>query len=210
MHNACICPISPDLSSLGQFEASSTCGAQGPEQFPGVSLPGPGNPSSPDTLVCNASDPETSHPASLLTDGDNRTFWLSGGGVEQVSLTLDLGGFHVLQELRAWFVSPLPLSAVLEVSQDFGDTYHPLRYYSDDCASDFGLPDAAVSSPGGGAGSGGGDVGVDELVCTSQFSSTREDGLVCSAGRLGEGEEASYGLHRCGLLTRWQWSAKAL
>lgn len=164
-----------DLSSGKLFEASSTCGLLGPEEFFGDF---PGNRNS---LICDSSDPEKSYPPQFLSDADdprvhptNRTWWLSGNGAEEVSLVLNFEGFYFLYAVRIDFLPPSPSAAVIEVSQDFASSYHPLRYYSEDCARDFNLPDA--SQTGGSAG----DIG--KLICTSDFSNGLEELVSCVEG----------------------------
>ena len=148
-----------------EFAASSTCGLLGPEDFLGV-FPGFSG-----SLVCDSTDPAKSYPPGHLSDpdsmpesGGNRTWWLAENGNEDVTLTLDLGGFYFLRSVRVSFLSPVPAVAIVEVSQDSGGSYHPLRYYSEDCAVDFDLPDTPLG------GSGGREPKPDELVCTSNFS----------------------------------------
>lgn len=137
------------------FESSSTCGALGPEQFPGIF-------SNTTTVTCDSSDPGSSHLPRLLTDTDDRgTFWLSEAGVGEASLSLSLEGFHVLHEVRVRFLGPLPLAVALEVSRDFGVGYEAVRYFSVDCEGDFGLPDVSPQDSG---------VRPDTLICTSQYS----------------------------------------
>ncbi len=152
-----------DLSTGREFSASSTCGQFGPEEFQG-NFPG----SVDDSLICDASDPDKSYPPGHLSDADGvledgRTWWLSENGVEDVSLSLELDGFYFLRFVRVSFLSPVPAAAVVEVSQDSGATFHPLRYYSEDCLKDFDLPDTPL-------GGGGGGPKPDELVCTSNYS----------------------------------------
>ena len=160
------------MSTGREFSASSTCGQLAPEEFPGGGFPVGGattNDSSPSPLVCDASDPAKSYPPGHLSDEDrditvpegDRTFWLSENGVEEVSLSLDLDGFYFLRSVTVSFLSPVPAALVVEVSQDLGESYHPLRYYSEDCLVDFDLPDTPLESGGGPK--------PDELVCTSNF-----------------------------------------
>ena len=126
-------------------------------------------------MICDASDPEKFYPPLFLSDADNptdsassnRTWWISEGGIEEVTITLDLDGFYYLYEVRVDFLSPRPSAALIEVSQDSGTSYHPLRWYSVDCGGDFQLPDEDPSTA---------DVG--EVICTSQYSDTPEEELV--------------------------------
>ena len=48
---------------------------------------------------------------------------------------------------------------MIERSRDFGMTYEPYQYYSDDCMGDFGLPDQSSI------------LTVDEVICTSDYTS---------------------------------------
>ncbi len=116
--------------------------------------------------MCDSSDPNLSHPAAHLTDEDDpfnfggRTWWQSAKGDEQVSLTLDLEGFFFVQAIQIDFNSALPSALVIEGSQDFGASFHPLRYFSHNCEGDFSRPEVALE---------GGKVKQDQLICTSDF-----------------------------------------
>ena len=163
-----------DLSTGRVFEVSSTCGLFGAEEFEGSCFPGGG-----DSLICDASDPDKAHPPEFLSDEDDplgppteRTWWLSENGVEEVAISLTLEGFYFLQGVRVDYLSPLPSAAVLEVSQDFGTSFHPLRYYSENCRLDFDLPDSRVT-------------GGDRLICTSQFSEGDESLVKRKGGKGG-------------------------
>ena len=159
-----------DLTLGRTSESNSTCGLLAPEDFMSVL--------DRDGQLCYSEDPNLSHPASFLTDADSvvdvgsRTWWQSANGEEQVSLTLSFGGFFLVEGVLIDFRSPRPLVLVIEGSQDFGSTFHPLRYFSFDCEGDFGLKDTAFE---------GNVVRRDQLICTSNFTDgTKDNGsMVC-------------------------------
>ena len=146
--------IFPDLTTGRTFDASSTCQV------------GKDVGSRNDNRTC-----KFPRPPSALTDQDDslsnsRTWWQSENGVNMVSLTLSLDGFYFMQGLRVDFFSPLPYAAVIEISQDFGNEYHPLHYYSENCMESFGLPDTSPSINA--------SMKPDKLICTSEFSAKEE------------------------------------
>ena len=159
-----------DLSSGHVFEASSTCGLMGPETFESP-IPGQGS------LVCNnLSDSESHSPSSLndMEDLSARTWWQSENDVEDVSITLNLVGFFLLGGVQIDFRSPIPSDVIIEVSQDFGASFHPLRYYSNDCSGKFNLPDTPLNQIN--------QLNANELICTSNFSSGSVENSVSKKG----------------------------
>ena len=156
--------------TLGQtIRSTSTCGSSGSEDFTSV-VDGTGQ-------QCDSAQPSLSHQENFLTDADdplapsNRTWWQSSNGIEEVSLTLSLGGFFFVEGVQISFVTSHPSALVLEGSQDFGQSFRPLRYFSFDCEGDFGREEVALR----------GGVRQDQLICTSDFSDGTEDdnNLVC-------------------------------
>ena len=160
--------ISTSNICIKKFESSSTCGQAGPEEFSSLDLLAIGV-----RQVCDSSDQDLSHPPDALNDLENPedvttfTWWQSKNGVEEVSLTLNLEGFFFLFSVRINFKSPLPSAFVLEASQDFQGSFHPLRYFSTDCERDFGLTDTQLSGSG---------VTREQLICTSDFTDGDEEG----------------------------------
>lgn len=125
--------------------------------------------------MCDSTDTELSHLPDALNDLEDPqdvttfTWWQSKNGVEEVSLVLSLDGFFFLQSVTITFKSPLPSAFVLEASQDFRGSFHPLRYFSTNCENDFGLPDTPFMGEG---------VTREQLICTSDFTDGYEDGGV--------------------------------
>jgi len=152
-----------DLTLSQTFKSTSTCGTSGPEDFTSI-VDSTGQ-------QCDSAEPVLSHPESFLTDADDalypstRTWWQSSNGDEEVTLTLNLGGFFFVEGVQISFVSPHPSALILEGSRDFGLSYRPLRYFSFDCQKDFGREDMALK----------GGVRKDQLICTSDFSDGKED-----------------------------------
>nr|CDJ87589.1 Laminin and EGF and Netrin module domain containing protein [Haemonchus contortus] len=130
--------------------ASNTCGMDGPSRFCTISVGNDGTVR--ETCdVCDASKPQHSHPASLITDFNapgNMTCWISEPSLkpENVSLTLSLGKKFELTYISMYFCSRLPDSMALFKSTDHGKTWIPFQYYSSDCLSMFGRsPDVAIT-----------------------------------------------------------------
>ena len=158
-----------DLAIGRTFTASSTCGLDGPKTFCSIELPD--NSTEEDDgnggrgcFICDSSDPANSHPASFLSDLDSsamplRTWWQAENGVGDVTLELELEALFFFTHLVASFRLPRPAAAVIERSRDFGVTYEPYQYYSNDCEGDFGMPDRSSVRT------------VDEVICTSAYSS---------------------------------------
>ena len=170
--------IKLDLASGRQFEASSTCGLSGPEEYcyseiDGVLL-------SDDCYICDASSAQFSRGIENIndedsldslqsgdgmneTDNDNvvdpeRTWWQSADGENDVTIELKFErGFDLLR-IKVDFRSLRPASGFIETSTDIGTSYNPIQYYSDKCLEDFDLPvDAAVDN--------------NEVGCTSNYTS---------------------------------------
>ncbi|XP_070582124.1 laminin subunit beta-1-like isoform X2 [Ptychodera flava] len=97
-------------------------------------------------LTCNASDPDSMHPAEYLHDMDGDTsnldtWWQSINQPNDTQLTLSLNDEFLLQQMVISFRSARPLSMYVETSTDNGTTWKILQYYADDCASRFpGIP----------------------------------------------------------------------
>ena len=157
---------SGDLGVGRSFTASSTCGQDGPEDYCAIDDSADVSDDSGDRpcFTCDGTVPDHSHPARFLTDLDSsvmtdRTWWQSVNGVNNVTLELELEAMFFFTHLIIMFRSPKPAAAVIERSRDFGTTYEPYQYYSDDCMKDFGIPDQSSVRT------------VDEVICTSEYSS---------------------------------------
>ena len=154
---------SGDLAIGRKFSATSTCGLRGPEQFcESVEAEDTSSLSSQsECFTCHAADPAHSHPAELLSDqgpaADN-TWWQAEDGVHNVTLQLELASLFLFTHLVVRFRSPRPAAAVIERSRDFGQSYQPYQYYSNDCMRDFGMADRSSVHY------------IDEVICTSEYS----------------------------------------
>ncbi len=102
-------------------------------------------------------------------DPSSRTWWQSESSIEEVSLTLNLDGFYYLGGVQVNFRPPAPSAVVIEASQDFGEKYAPLQYYSDDCLQDFNLPTTTSLESAG---------NKTEIICTSDYSSSGDNDIV--------------------------------
>ena len=148
------------------FTASSTCGQEGPEQYCDIAGGADTSISNGERqcFTCDAANPDNAHPARFLTDLDSsmfeeRTWWQAENTVGNVTLDLELGALFFFTHLVITFRSLKPAAAVIERSRDFGETYEPYQYYSEDCIGDFGMPDRSSIRT------------VDEVICTSEYSS---------------------------------------
>ena len=152
-----------DLARGRTFTASSTCGLTGPQTFCSlehINTTALDTNGSVECFTCDSSDPEISHPARFLSDSPTAgTWWQSETGIEDVALELQLEALFSFSEVVVTFRSPRPASLVVERSRDFGATYEPYRFYSNDCEGDFGMPDRS-----------GVVTSADEVICTSQYS----------------------------------------
>ena len=161
-----------DLASGRQFEASSTCGLTGVEEYcytesNGVLLP------VDDCFVCAASSPLYSRGIDNINDDDSlgsenysnltqteasnstgQTWWQSATGENDVTIELTFERGFDLFQITVDFRSLRPASGSLHMSTDFGASYTPIQYYSDKCLEDFGVPDddADTSDSNGGVG----------------------------------------------------------
>ena len=149
-----------DLAMGRMFTASSTCGQDAPEGYCGLSSPTDGS-GEQHCFTCDDDVPSEAHPARFLNDLDSssRTWWQARNGVNNVTLELELEGLFVFTHLTITFRSPRPASAVIERSRDFGATYEPYQYYSNDCMGDFGMSNRSSIQT------------ANEVICTSEYSS---------------------------------------
>lgn len=164
-----------DLATGREFTASSTCGLNGPQLYCSIydtTSPEDDNGNGGrDCFTCDDTDPINSHSPRLLSDLDsnsttttttgnnNITWWQAENGVENVTLELKLNALFTFSHLVMTFRSPRPATAVIERSRDFGLTYEPYQYYSNDCMSDFGMPDESTITT------------IDGVICTSNYTS---------------------------------------
>lgn len=138
--------------------ASSTCGnppsrhcVRGSRASRDTTPPGTIS-SSPaeDCFTCDASQPQSSHPPSYLTDlnsANNATCWVSGLDPGQVTLTASLGKKYEVTYVSLQFCAPPPSqSMVVYKSSDNGRTWTPMQYYSSQCRKVFGkYPRGAIT-----------------------------------------------------------------
>ncbi|XP_073334366.1 laminin subunit gamma-3 [Pagrus major] len=119
---------------------------------------------------CDASDPELSHNASLLTDfhrSEENTWWQSQSmyfGIQNpnsVNLTLHLGKAFEITYIRLKFYTSRPESFAIYKRTERDGPWLPYQYYSASCAKTYGKDAKAYIRPGD-----------DErmALCTDEFS----------------------------------------
>ncbi|NP_001304287.1 netrin-1-like precursor [Aplysia californica] len=132
----------PDFLNVAEgklVEASSTCGAE-PENYC-KTMPDKNGEIIRHCFLCDASNPKYSFPAQYLTDHHNPsnvTCWMSKtyNSVQypaNVTLTLSLGKKFELTYTSLQFCSARPHSMAIYKSMDYGMTWTPFQYYSNDC-----------------------------------------------------------------------------
>ncbi|XP_055876296.1 netrin-1-like isoform X3 [Biomphalaria glabrata] len=129
-----------------RVEASSTCGAE-PEHYCKSSKDKTGEITR-HCFVCDASNPKYSFPPEFLTDLNNPsnvTCWMSKtySAVQypaNVTLTLSLDKKFELTYISLQFCSARPHSMAILKSVDYGKTWTPFQYYSNDCKKMYNKP----------------------------------------------------------------------
>lgn len=101
--------------------------------------------------MCNASDPQLSHPPELMSDFllNERSWWQSENRVDPqqvVRIDVPLGTMVEVSVVAFNFISPLPRSFYILKSNDFGETYSPFHYFSSSCLSTYRInPDQILN-----------------------------------------------------------------
>ncbi|KAI6652285.1 Laminin beta/gamma [Oopsacas minuta] len=145
-------PIITSLSFDREITSTSTCGIDGPTEY---SV----RQSTTEVNCCQICDSRfdiSSHQPAYLTDFDvgteSVTTWLSETGIyspNTVNLTLSLPAKVELDALTIHFTSYKPHSYYLEKSQDGGDSYDVMKYFSVNCLGKYQLdPREAVLTDG--------------------------------------------------------------
>ena len=104
------------------------------------------------TGVCNASDPQFSHHAELMTDFllNAESWWQSENSVSRqhvVTIDVALGTMVEISVIAFNFISPLPSNFYILKSSDFGKTYVLFHYFSSFCFDTYGIdPDQVLNS----------------------------------------------------------------
>ncbi|XP_040915110.1 laminin subunit gamma-3 isoform X1 [Toxotes jaculatrix] len=159
---------------------------------------------------CNASDPDLSHNASLLTDfhrNEELTWWQSQSmyyGIQHptsVNLTLHLGKAFEITYVRLKFYTSRPESfAIYKRTEDDGP-WLPYQYYSASCRKTYGKDAKAYIRPGD-----------DErtALCTDEFS----DISPLSGGNVAfstlEGRPSAYNFDQSVVLQEWVTATELL
>lgn len=152
---------------------------------------------------CDASVPELSHNASLLTDfhmDKERTWWQSQSmfyGVQHpnsVNITLHLGKAFEITYIRLKFYTSRPESFAIYKRTEQNGTWLPYQYYSASCRKTYGKDDKEYIRPGG-----------DErnALCTDEFSdiSPLTGGNVAFSTL--EGRPSAYNFDQSVVLKEW-------
>lgn len=134
---ACFAP-SIDIAKLANqnMTINSTCGDP-PEAF---------CVRSDCSLLCDASNNQTWHPASYLVDSfELQTFWKSENFLEPIFIQLDLGFQLILHQITMTFqFDELPLGLYFQRSQDHSSSFKTLAYYAIRCLEIFGLQESST------------------------------------------------------------------
>ncbi|PFX13764.1 Laminin subunit gamma-1 [Stylophora pistillata] len=125
-------PTPSDISTYFNVTANSTCG-ESPEPYC-INLDC--------SKICNANDPNLTHPASFVNDDfrDN-TFWKSKNYEFPVFLQLEVRRTFMLYQSVVTFSHELPAAMYLLKSNDSGRTWSPLSYFATNCTKYFNLPE---------------------------------------------------------------------
>ena len=103
------------------------------------------------TGVCNASDPQLSHPPELMTDFllNEESWWQSENSLTPehvVSVDMTFGTMVEISVIAFNFISPLPSNFYILKSNDYGETYVPFHYFSSSCSETYGIdPDQILN-----------------------------------------------------------------
>ncbi|BFZ17796.1 hypothetical protein BsWGS_20835 [Bradybaena similaris] len=146
--------------------ASSTCGAE-PENYCKSSANKSGEIIR-HCFLCDASNPKYSFPPEYLTDlnnPSNLTCWMSKtyNSVQypsNVTLSLSLDKKFELTYISLQFCSARPHSMAIYKSVDYGKTWIPFQYYSNDCKKMYGKSPRAVVTK----------ANEQEALCTEAYS----------------------------------------
>lgn len=80
-----------------------------------------------------------SHISDFLADNSNRTAWQSDEGATPVNVILGFDTPTTISKVFILFISPLPMSAMLEFFQTSSGSWIGLQYFALDCNSSFGM-----------------------------------------------------------------------
>lgn len=144
--------------------ASSTCGSDHPERYCNATRTGEAK----NCMLCDShshtrDNPNINHDISNIVsrfykDTQQRSWWQSENGVENVSIQLNLESeFHVT-DLKIVFGTVRPAAMLIERSSDYGKTWRVFRYFAHKCNNAF--PGVMKAPPRL----------VTDIVCESRYS----------------------------------------
>ena len=123
-------------------------------------------PGSTNTTDCNG------HNSSAINDDNIDTFWASEIFPNAfVIVQLDLESEMEFYDTNILWKSPTPYGMILEQSEDYGNTWTPLRYWSINCQAEFGLPTVNIST----------DIPIPYIVCTDIQLTNQSGGEVINS-----------------------------
>lgn len=144
--------------------ASSTCGEYEPERYCNASRTGENKK----CFLCETRPetedrPETYHHVSNIVSRfqkgtQQRSWWQSASGVENVSIQLDLESEFYFTDLKIVFGNVRPAAMLIERSSDYGKTWNVFRYFAHKC--DKAFPGVMKAPPRL----------VTDVVCESRYS----------------------------------------
>lgn len=99
--------------------------------------------------ICDASNPDTAHPAAHLTDYPlSRTWWQSENSMNvstSVTINIPLLALTEITVISFDFKTIKPAAFYIEKSTDSGKTYQPYHFFAVSCEAQYGLsPDAEL------------------------------------------------------------------
>jgi hypothetical protein len=127
-------PVSGNIAFGRTIFANSTCGD--PQNTFEITQVG-------DNIVdvCDASDPDKSHPATLANDNNDTTRWQAEELEHFVTLQLDFTFPMRLENSIMTFRSFRPRRMILEKSSDYGASWTPYQFYDAFCTPSTIVPD---------------------------------------------------------------------
>ncbi|EDO31103.1 predicted protein [Nematostella vectensis] len=126
-------PRNTEITGFYNATTNSTCGT--PREEYCIAQSG-----SDCSKVCDASNPNTSHPVSHVNDAfDLKTFWKSRNVDQPVFIDFNFGAVYIFMQAMLLFEYELPAAMYLSKSKDFGSSYDVIGFYSSDCQAYYNM-----------------------------------------------------------------------
>lgn len=145
---ACNPPMQRNIATGLLPVASNTCGENDPERvcFRAGSSAGYAG----DCSTCDATNSSRAHPASLITDTNQQTYWQSQSfrsvqHPNSVTITVPFNKTYSVQSISVLFQSARPESFSLLLSSDNGASFTPLHRFSRSCNSTYGIAESPAA-----------------------------------------------------------------